>query len=368
MIRPDPRVVRDSEGSPEFDLCGYSERGMINALFSDISVASNDQARLSLLGSLLAQCAFPNVGDGQPFQGKLFRRAKIRVEQSFSDFGDLDALILLEEDCDEAARHAVFIEAKVKTSQRSAWFIRDEWREFLTLLAQQKSDSNLFMQLYRKLRLTRRISSDVELELSAVPSGWSLGTNPVVEHVWKELSEYCCENSWYLSIVPDSPTRVAKFFAEELAEFVPANRGFRLPDWDVRRWGYICWGEVEAFCRAEDRMVDWKWTIRNFEYNCGQIYVDQMNLLEAANRIPSPLEGLLKSLSIGQRQLLRLLLTVDGKMKQGELKSALSVTSGGLSTLKSEVNKTLLRNGYPRLPGGLARAPVARPLRLVRHG
>src|SRR4051812_14711529 len=201
MASGDPDVGSGPGAGHEVDICGYSERGMINALFQDVRAAGTDPLRIERLLSLLDRCVFPRVAGGNPFRGRRFQGAKVRIEQSFSDFGDLDALVLLEEEGGESARHAVLIEAKVKTALRAGWDIRDEWRAFLTLLAQQASDSNLFVQLYRKLRLVRRITSEDELGISSIPSGWTLGSNPVVERAWRELGAYCA-NTWYLALVP----------------------------------------------------------------------------------------------------------------------------------------------------------------------
>ncbi|OFV68089.1 MAG: hypothetical protein SCAL_000729 [Candidatus Syntrophoarchaeum caldarius] len=49
------------------------------------------------------------------------------IEQSFSDFGDADAVILVNNQGD---KEAVFIEAKVKTSQKPYWSILEEFEDF----------------------------------------------------------------------------------------------------------------------------------------------------------------------------------------------------------------------------------------------
>jgi hypothetical protein len=52
-----------------FDLCGYSERGMLNALFYDMRAGVDDADRLSRLQAFLSLCRFPPVG---PY--RFFRR------------------------------------------------------------------------------------------------------------------------------------------------------------------------------------------------------------------------------------------------------------------------------------------------------
>src|SRR4051812_32985977 len=113
-----------------FDPVGYSERGMVNALFYDMGAKPRDDERLARLSDFLGQCHFPRRDPPFPFQGMRLRSAKVRIEQSFSDFGDLDPLVLLEEEAEPPRKHALLIEAKVKTAQRASWPIRVEWSEF----------------------------------------------------------------------------------------------------------------------------------------------------------------------------------------------------------------------------------------------
>ena len=82
------------------DLRGYSERGMINAIAYEIALAQDGN---SLCSDLLSECTFPHSGA----QVGTVSEVRLRVEQSFSDFGDMDLLLLLK----SQEPHAVFIEA-----------------------------------------------------------------------------------------------------------------------------------------------------------------------------------------------------------------------------------------------------------------
>jgi len=131
------------------EIIGYSERGLLNSLFYEIMYSKNN---LELFNEFLSLISFPydsvyfNVND-----------AKILVEQSFSDFGDADSVVLLD---NSQSKQCVFIEAKVKTSQRKTWSIEKEFETFIEGSNQGKvSSSNLFVQLYYKVRLIKALQN-----------------------------------------------------------------------------------------------------------------------------------------------------------------------------------------------------------------
>src|SRR3990172_2974404 len=99
---------------------GYSERGAVNALFYDL-VHSGEP--LHLLGQLLGLAGFSvpeQLGTG-------LTDAHVLIEQSLSDFGDADAILLLDAGTSKAA---VFLEAKVKSSQAELWTLKREFGNF----------------------------------------------------------------------------------------------------------------------------------------------------------------------------------------------------------------------------------------------
>ncbi len=70
---------------------------------------------------------------------------KIVIEPSFSDFGDADAVILVN---NQGVKQVIFIEAKVKTYQKHYWSILDEFEEFKSgIKANKVNSSNLFVRL-----------------------------------------------------------------------------------------------------------------------------------------------------------------------------------------------------------------------------
>lgn len=77
-----------SLGSLDVEIVGYSERGLLNPLFYEIR---SSPSSLQLLANLLSLIYFPRVGVDFRIRG-----AKILIEQSFSDFGDADAVLLID--------------------------------------------------------------------------------------------------------------------------------------------------------------------------------------------------------------------------------------------------------------------------------
>lgn len=239
------------------EIRGYSERGMLNAMCYEMRHSSNG---LKLLRNFLQLCNFP---DRKP-KFDDFRSAKLLIEQSFSDFGDLDLLILL----DGSRKQSVLLEAKVKTYQSNSWTIQSEWTKFKRVSVPR---SNLFLQLYRKMRLLRKVHDiGTTLEGDPIASRWSLGNNGIVREAAIQLSQYCSE-AWLVALVPDSKTNVHKLFQTQLSSPPP-----NLPDWESTNVGYLTWEELDAHCRSHPS--DWPDSLANFEYNHGQIFGAESSL------------------------------------------------------------------------------------------
>jgi hypothetical protein len=88
-------------------VCGYSERGIFNVLFYEIGFSRDPIGTLERLLSLTRFSDGPRAFSG--LQG-----ADVLVEQSLSDFGDADTILLLH---GSGWRRVVFIEGKVKPAQ-----------------------------------------------------------------------------------------------------------------------------------------------------------------------------------------------------------------------------------------------------------
>lgn len=243
------------------DVLGYSERGIIGSLFHEIGHTKNP---LGLLCALLSWACFPDLDVAFDLKD-----AKVFVDQSFSQYGTADALLLID-NC--GTKQAVFIEGKVKTSQKSRWRMVDEFETFRNGVEKGSvSASNLFTQLYHKARLIKALRTG---GISLLQEGvsfpeWSsrpvrrIGSNEVVIRTTSELASYC-DNTLFIALVPDVAGRVAQFHKDVLRSY--CSESFQ--EWETSNLGYLAWHQVDRFCK-EHRLQR---TLQVFEFNQGQIY------------------------------------------------------------------------------------------------
>jgi len=234
---------------------------MFNALLHEISYSDNAN---ELMMGLLNLIRTPRGA----IQYDTLVGAGILLEPSLSDFGDADAVALIQ---GASGRCAVFFEGKVKSSQKSSWTIETEWMTFREGVRGKLDSSNIFTQLYHKVRFAAALR---EVGVSGLQQGIpfpacstknmrKIGNNPVVLRATRVISEYL-DRIQYVAVVPDSPQRVDAFFSDMLPTLSPND----LQGWDTWGWGYVCWSDIENFCR-QNGLVN---SIRVFEFNRGQIY------------------------------------------------------------------------------------------------
>ncbi len=243
------------------EIIGYSERGMLNSLFYEIAYSQND---LQLLNEFLKSIYFPYKAIN--FQ---ISEAKLLIEQSFSDFGDADAVLLLN---NQGNNQIAFIEAKVKTSQRKRWNISEEFGEFTKGIAENNiNSSNLFVQLYHKVSLIKalqdgdikQVQNGVQFPKGSAKKNRKIGENKVVLKAVNLLVPYCSD-ALFIAIVPDNNSSIKAFYQDTLKDYKPS--GFQY--WNIMNWGFISWEDVESFCKKHGLSR----TIENFCFNKGQIY------------------------------------------------------------------------------------------------
>ena len=105
------------------EILGYSERGVINALFYDL-LNSPKSKQLNLISELLSNVIF--INKKEKFN---ISCCQVFIEQSFSDFGDSDILLLIK---NNKKKQAIFLEAKVKTYSRNKWHIDNKFVKILS--------------------------------------------------------------------------------------------------------------------------------------------------------------------------------------------------------------------------------------------
>lgn len=249
-------------------LLGYSERGMVNAFCDDMA---QSPAAAAAVSSFLSWFDFP--GADRPDFSRI-ENATLLVEQSFSDFGDLDLLILVENT--DKRLQAVLIEAKVSNDTRSWATVEDRWAEFLAMFdGGEWNTSNLFVQLHRKVRLVESLS-DTGRRFDAdlfVPRG-SAGQNAVVRRAVAELKKYLRDGDvWFGAILPDAPADLEAFSRDTLQTSTVAQN---LPGWNTSRWGFLSWRAID-----ENTKQGWPRTRDAFGWNRGQVYRQEPPLQHA---------------------------------------------------------------------------------------
>jgi len=317
------------------EILGYSERGMINSLFYEMKYSENN---LRLLNDFLSLVSFPYSGG--TFQ---VSEVKMLIEQSFSDFGDADAVILVK---NHGFEQVIFIEAKVKTYQKPYWSILDEFEEFKSgIEINELNSSNLFVQLYHKVRFAkalqiggiRKLQSGVMFPDCSSKIERKIGQNKVVLNAVEQLKGYC-KDALFIALVPDDISRLKDFYQGTLEEYCP--EGFQ--DWDVMNWGYLSWNQVEEFCKRNNL----KETVRNFEFNEGQIYNSYLSPTKTISFQEWSRENvfeLMSKLNEKQRKLMEILVEGGGKEKQGVILQKLGSlggkgTSSSLQKIKMGIN------------------------------
>jgi hypothetical protein len=151
----------------------------------------------------------------------------------------------------------------------------EEFENFEKGINDKVSSSNLFVQLYHKVRLMKAIrESGIEDLKKGKPVRFpkcsskidrKVGKNNVVIKALEMLDQYK-NDSYFVGIVPDQDENVRKFVKEKLIKFSPPQDDHW--EWDIKNWGFMTWGQVEKYCEKEGLMQ----TRENFKFNKGQIY------------------------------------------------------------------------------------------------
>jgi len=236
---------------------------MVNAVCEDI-VRSQD---LEQLKEFLSWCRFPFQQTGIPDFSDI-TSARFLVEQSFSHFGDLDLLILL--DHKDLRKQAIMIEAKVSTKTPKT--IKNQWESFLSFLGgnTKKNRSTLFVQIYRKLSLIERLADlNKPFKRHDIWGKQSLGSNRIVLKAAKLLAEYRA-NPWFVAFVSDDSKRVGSFFSDDLKKYKPQPQ--QLQFWDISRMGYLTWPDIQNHMDKPHTQSKWKRSLSTFKWNEDQIY------------------------------------------------------------------------------------------------
>jgi len=149
-----------------------------------------------------------------------------------------------------------------------------------------------------------------------------IGTNKVILKAVDLLAGYC-DNALFIALLPDDISHLKDFYQNTLRDYCPD--GFQ--EWDVRNWGYLSWNHVEEFCKRNNL----KETVRNFEFNEGQVYNSYLSQTKNNGFQEWSRENvfeLINKLNEKQRKLMEILVEGSGKEEQGVILQKLGSLGG----------------------------------------
>lgn len=265
-----PNAVRGNSGPHGVKLLGYSERGMINAIIHDLQRSPRCAEHLSELLKLTR----PRLELPSKLTDIVFL-----VEQSFSEFGDADLVILFHGG--DGSEYVVFIEAKVACGK--SWDLETQalsvFRNKAGLCPTQSrlgdtsrvNNSDLLTQLYFKKLMVETISEGRNMRER--PTGFgkkanqSLGNNSVVQAAKNRVSEHL-SRVFYIGLIP----------SDKVALDSRTSGSTTSADKFLKEVSYISWVKLHEYCKLYKNLGEFPLTIDSFAYNGEQIYLGNKSL------------------------------------------------------------------------------------------
>jgi hypothetical protein len=235
-------------------IIGYSERGILNSIAYFLD--ANSQHIYNFIKTL--EIPLPNNDNDY----------RIFIEQSFSDFGDSDLIIIITNK-NSKKKTVIFIECKIKTSQ-GAFRISSELKRLYKALSKSEKirgiSSNLFVQLYYKHLLIKTngdSSNDNSVNKIFKKSNGTprvLGGNTIIGKAFNEIKN--ADRYYYAAIIPTDPNEMnIKLFREKMRLL---NEYLRMDDSIYLSY----WGDIENYFKN----INATKVLEVFNYNEGQIY------------------------------------------------------------------------------------------------
>lgn len=237
----------------------YSERGVLSSMFYEIKHSEDDS---KLLNELFSKILFHSNDPDFDISD-----VKVLIGQSFSDFGDSDAVILFD---NRGKKSSMFIEASIGANHVS-WRSSKEFKKFESGLERSNvGSSNLFVRLYHKAKMINKVKSGIDdgpvkrCNGSRLPPRVRrrIGKNEVVRRGVDMVGNHCDE-SMFVALVPDELDKLEDFYQSIMKEYSLSD----IPFGETGLWGFISWEQVERFCRDNG----FKEAVKNFKFNRGII-------------------------------------------------------------------------------------------------
>jgi len=220
---------------------GYSERGVINSLIYNIG---DDKKLLLDFINLINIPRKLNIGEPDD--------CEILIEQSLSQFGDCDLIIILKYNA-TGSKIVLFFEAKVKTAQ-GRWNLESEYNKFKAHNPNNnRYSSNLFFQLYSKSLLINKFAGIKTEAVDIDGKCRKIGKNKVVHKAIEMIGGF--DKAYYVAIVPT--------LTNDLKSFLNAN------DLKLKyKIHFLSWKRIYDFC-VENNLND---VLEVFKFNKTQIF------------------------------------------------------------------------------------------------
>ena len=212
---------------------GYSERGIFNSIIYYLD------AKPELIGKFLEKLEVEGFTEGK-------HTFTFLNEQSFSDFGDNDLTIIIDEETEN--KTVVFIEGKVKTFS-GKYCLENEFVKIRDAKEVFKGiSSNIFVQLYYKYVLQKVVNSgEKNTEKFVIDDIFkkknrrgelverSIGENGVVLEVCKRIEK---AKYYYIAILPENIN------VNPFSEYFEKIDQMKL---EVVNINFVYWGIIEKF-------------------------------------------------------------------------------------------------------------------------
>lgn len=240
---------------------GYSERGIINSL---IFAIGDDN---KLMKEFINELKIP-----KPFELDEPDNYEILLEQSFSEFGDADLVIIIHYK-GHIKNKVLFIEGKVKTSQSNHWNIINQLKKFENNEIYNGYSSNLFFQLHLKKLLADKWD-DIKTKGGAfeprLKKTRKIGENEIVKKAFNKVKD--CQ-AYYIGLIPTTVDDI-KAFTENIEYKDITEDTVKI----VKSIHYVSWETVKIFCEVF-KLENVK---LNFVYNDKQIFNEESRIKDSS--------------------------------------------------------------------------------------
>ncbi len=245
----------------DIKLLGYSERGVMNALFYGIAYHGSENDLQEFLKLAIGK----DAGCYSSFE--------IIMEGSLSDFGDSDAIIIAKRKNNEMDQTVFFIEAKVSNGEKNNTLEKRYKKfhdDFKGKIRRNGYSSNLFYQLCLKhylFKLTREKEKITDLskfkdegllkvliestgcryyddyiKLKGDNKLCKFGNNPIVHKFINKISD--CKSAQFIAIIPDNEIIIPNFENDILQQDFIDNLHF------------VTWNGIEKKANSNNIFID----------------------------------------------------------------------------------------------------------------